>query len=347
MRADACGSEIASKHPMINRPRNAVRRYLWGALALLPFSTVLGDITGDFTLTSNQTFTVPAGDVFEFNKKGDTLDLQSFTAIFEGGGTFEINTSIIGPGSVLVDMSPPGGTVLYQSSSGNGYTGLTTVRGGRLVLDTDGPANEGILGDIYIGGGPNPAVLTRADKHNRELIADTSTITVASNGTLEFNRMDQGNAPVHNSLETFSKLILDGGTLLNSSDNTRLTTVNILDSVQLLSTSVIDLGVAMTMNIGDVDTTMWNSEAILTIRNWSPVEPVYVGEITGQQLGQIRFELESGIFGAIQLGDGQVVPGAIIPETSTFIFIPLLIGAALWPEIRRRLKKATSGASTR
>jgi hypothetical protein len=293
------------------------------------------DIAGDFTLAGDQTFTSTAGDTFTIGGGGNTFDLQGHNATFTGQGNFAINSGITGTGGVLIDLTDSSKIIEYQSS-GNSYSGLTTVRSGILLLDTPSEGNDGIAGNLYIGGGPNQATVTRHNKHNRELIADTRTITIASNGTLNFQRMDTGNSHVHDGLETFGKLILDGGTLLNSSHNSRVTTVNILDSIQLLSSSVIDLGVAMTMNIGDVDSTPWTPDAILTIKGWSDNEPIYVGQITPSQLGQIRFDLPGGLMGATQIADGQIIPSTLVPEASAFLFIPLLAAAAIWPELKRR-----------
>jgi hypothetical protein len=322
------------------RIRRARVHVLFLVLTLFFAAGARGQIPGNYTLTANDTFTSIAGQTFTIGGNNTTFNLQTYTATFTGSGDFSINSRITGGGSVLIDMASAASSVWYSSGNGNTYTGLTTVRSGILVLDTPSGANSGIRGDLYIGGGPNLAIVTRTDKQNRELIADTSTITIASNGRLELGRMDTGNAQPHDSIETFGKLILDGGTLLNSSLNTRLTTVNILNGVQLLSSSVIDLGVAMTLNIGDVNTTPWTPGAILTIRDWSPAEPIYIGQITPQQLSQIRFETPTGVRFAQQIADGQIIPSTIVPEASALLLAPLLAAAALGPEIRRRWRAA-------
>ena len=313
--------------------------------ALAGFLFVLSasaDISGNYTLSSNQTFTSIVADTFTIgaHNNNNTFNLQTRTATFSGAGEFEIHSKITGTGAVRVELTDPTKTVRYLSSSGNSYTGTTTVRSGILSLETPEGGNNGILGNLVIGGGPNQAIVTRSGKHNRELIADTSMIRLNANGILEFGRMDAGDSPVHESLETFRSLILNGGTLLNSSQNTRLTTVNILDTVQLLANSVIDLGVAMTISIGDVANTAWTPGALLTIKNWSPAEPVYVGQMTAQQLGQVRFDMPGGLYNAAHLADGQLVPTTLVPEASAFLLIPLLAGAALWPELKRRRKTA-------
>jgi hypothetical protein len=315
------------------------RSVLFALFALLLDSTAFGDISGNFTLAGDQTFTSTPGDTFTIGgNNNSTFNLQGFTATFTGQGDFDLNARITGSGNVLIDMAGSARLLTYDSADGNAYTGLTTVRGGTLVLDSEQEGNNGVLGNLYIGGGLNEAKVTRSDKHNRDLIADTSTITISLSGTLEFNRMGTGNSHNHDSQETFGSLILDGGTLLNASENSRLTSVNILGAVQLLSSSTIDLGVAMTMHIGDVNTTWWAPDSILKIKNWSPEEPVYVGQITPEQLGQIRFEMPDGLMFAQQLTDGQIVPTTVVPEASAFLFVPLLAVAGLWPELRRRLK---------
>lgn len=294
------------------------------------------DIAGSYTLQSNQVFSGSiAASPFTIGGSRDTFNLQSYTATLTGNTDYQVNSSIAGTGGVLINLSDPNRTVEFNGD--NSYTGPTVVRSGKLVLNTPSQENNGIPGDLLIGGGLNQAVVTRPDKHNRELIADNTTVTIASNGTLELNRMDQGNSPVHDSLETLGRLVMNGGTLLNGSENTRLTTLNVR-TVTLLSSSVWDLGVAMTMNIGDVNTNMWTSGAILTIRHWSSNGPIFAGQISEQQLAQIRFETPDGLFGAQQLADHQIVPMVIVPEASAFLFIPLLGGVALIPAIWRRVR---------
>jgi hypothetical protein len=293
-------------------------------------------IDGGLTLSSNTTFTSLAPTTFTISDSKDTLNLQSYTAAFIGTGDFQIQNSIQGSGSILVNMTDPTRVVEYLGQ-GNSYSGLTTVRSGILMLDTS-DKGDSIAGNLYIGGGSNPALVSRPTKHSRELIADTSTITIAANGTLEFNRMNTGNSQIHSSTETFAHLIMDGGTLLNSSENYRNTEVTI-GTVTLLANSVWDLGVAMTMSIGNVATNLWTSGSVLTIKDWSSAEPIYVANITEDQLSQIRFETPQGLKPAIWLPDTQIVPGVIVPEASTLVLVPMLIISALWPEIRQRVRR--------
>jgi hypothetical protein len=318
-------------------PRNAFVVLILGMILLLHnLNSSAQTLDGGYTLTSNQTFTSFAPSIFTISDKQDVFDLQSYTATFTGTGKFEIQTTISGFGSVFINLTDPSKAVEYLGP-GNTYSGLTTVRSGMLLLNTS-DKGEAIVGDLFIGGGRNPALVSRPTKHNRELIADTSTITIAANGTLEFNRMGTGNSQVHSSTETFAHLVMDGGTLLNSSENYRNTTLNI-GTVTLLANSTWDLGVAMTMNIGNVATNMWTDGAMLTIKDWSTTEPIYVANISESQLAQIRFDTPQGLMPAIWLPDTQIVPGVIVPEASTFLLIPLLVVSALWPEIRNRVKR--------
>jgi hypothetical protein len=309
------------------------------AAGLLPLFAFTPGIDGSYTLTSSETFTSFAPSTFTISDKHEVFDLQSHTATFTGTGNFEVQSAIHGSGAVFINLTDPTKTVTY-TGPGNTYSGLTTVRSGTLMLDTSDQADS-LVGDLYIGGGPNSAVVTRSDKHNRELIADTSTIRIGANGTLEFNRMDQGNSPVHSSTETFAHLIMDGGTLINLSDNSRNTVLNI-GTVTLLADSVWDLGISMTMNIGNVETNAWASGTMLTIKNWSESEPIYVSEISQGQLAQILFDTPQGMMPAIYLPDTQIVPGVIVPEASSFLLVPLLVASALWPEIRQRIKRQKS-----
>lgn len=312
-------------------------------LALLALCTGLhsaADITGSLTLSSNQTFTSTGPNDFSIGSAGKTLNLQNYTATFTGSSGFQVNSSIKGSGGVLVDLSNPTQTVEYNA--GNSYSGLTTVRSGRLLLDTPMDADNGVPGDLYIGGGPNSAAVTRPDNHNRELIGDTSTITVAKNGTLVFNR---SNSSVNDSVERFGKLVLDGGTLINSSA-VCLPTLAHIGTVTLLSDSVIDLGKWMTVVVDNVENSAWNPNATLTIRNWSILEPVYFHEITPQQVSQIRFETPDGLMGAREVFDGLLIPTVIVPEAPTWIFIPLLAGAVAWVEIGRCRRQSVRQGNT-
>jgi hypothetical protein len=295
------------------------------------------DISGNYTLGANETFSSSiSADPFTIGSSKSTWDLQGFTTTLTGPGDFEVASSIAGSGNLVIDLASSSAQV--QFDSGNTFNGLTTVRGGTLLLSTPSEENNGIVGDLYIGGGPNLAKVTREDKHNRELISDTSSITIAQNGTLQFDRMNTGNSPVHDSTESLGKVIMNGGTLLNASVNDRLTTLNI-GTVTLLSSSVWDLGKAMTMNIGDVNSNIWTSGATLTIKNWSSDEPIYIHNISSSQLAQIRFETPGGLMGAQQLADTQIVPMAIVPEASTLLLIPLLFATAIFPLIRELWQK--------
>src|ERR1041385_880051 len=112
------------------------------AAALFFPVAVRADISGDFTLSSNLTFTSSIiGDAFTIDSKHDTFDLRSFTANFTGTGDFQINASIVGSGNVMIDLADPTSQVEFNTA--NSYTGLTTVRSGILYLDTPGGGNNG------------------------------------------------------------------------------------------------------------------------------------------------------------------------------------------------------------
>jgi autotransporter-associated beta strand protein len=307
------------------------------AVILLFGRTVYSGISGNYSLSSDTTFTSSiAAEPFTIGGSKDIFNLQGFTSTFIGDGSFEISAQIVGSGGLVIDLAAP--TAQVQLNAANSFSGVTTIRGGTLFLNTPSGENAGISGDLFIGGGNTQAIVARDTKHNRELIADTTTVTIGKNGTLQFDRMDTGNSPVHDSMETMGRVVMDGGTILNASRNDRATTVNI-GSVTLRANSVWDLGDAMTMHIGNASTNIWSSDAILTIKNWSSAEPIYFQQIAPEQLAQIRFETADGLMAAKQLADSQIVPMAIVPEASTFLFIPLLLGAVILPVIWDALKK--------
>jgi autotransporter-associated beta strand protein len=261
--------------------------------------------------------------------------LYNRTATFTGDGSFQINSKITGAGNVVINMGTSSGTVVYDSA--NSYSGYTHVQRGTLLLASPEDGDNGIVGDLIIGGGGGEAVVTKRTSDNRALIGDNVKITLNQGGRLEFNR---SSGWYGDSIERFGELVINGGTLLNASQS-YLPTVALIGSLTLQFDGVIDLGNWMSVLVDNVGQSAWNPNAILTIKNWSPLEPVYMGNITAQQLSQIRFETDNGLVTAGQLCD-FIVPSTVVPEASSFLFVPLLAVIAVWPEIRRRFRSRQS-----
>lgn len=301
-------------------------RYFQALLGLLLCGCSLasfGDITGNFTLTSNTVFTSVSPDVFNIGAPNKTFNLQNKTATFRGTGDFQVNSKIMGSGSVIITMNNPSAKVEFNT--GNTYTGDTYVNSGRLLLDTPAGADNGVLGNLYIGGGAYQAVVTRHADDNNALIGDDSLIRINQNGVLEFNRGGSGGE----SLERFGSLVLNGGSIINVSASS-YPTIGSVGTMSLLANSVIDLGNWMSFLVDDVSSSTWTAGAILTIKHWSIFEPVYMGGIDAQKLSQIQFETDQGTYHAQVWGNGFVIPSVLVPEASPAYLIPLLGFAALW-----------------
>jgi autotransporter-associated beta strand protein len=296
------------------------------------------DIAGNHTLTGNRTFSTTGPDVFTIGASSNyVFQLGSHTATFSGSGDFQVNSKITGTGRIVVNLSDPSRTVEFNT--GNSYTGDTLVKSGRLLLDTPAGADNGVLGNLVIGGGPNLAVVTRHADHNNALIGDNSSITINQNGVLEFNRSSSWGGE---SLERWGALTLNGGSIVNASQSI-FPTIGSAASLTLLADSVIDLGNWMSILIDDVSGSAWTPSAVLTIKNWSFLEPVYMGGIDDQRLSQIRFETAQGTYYAKEFGSGFVIPSVLVPEASPAVLLPLLGLAGLW-HARKFLRKAPPAA---
>jgi hypothetical protein len=313
---------------------------LWSVCAALVLTPVRGQISGNFTLSGNQSFTSSSSLTYQIgSSSANSFNLQGYTATLTGSGNFSVGSQITGAGQIVIDLTDSSKVVTYNS--GNSYSGLTTVRSGTLFLGTPENQNNAILGNMIIGGGPNVALVTRDTQHNRELVGNNSTITLRQNGTFELNRADTGSSSVHDSLETIGGLVMDGGTLLNGSPNSNPTTINV-GTLTLLANSTIDLGTSMIVNLGNVDMNTWTSGATLTVSNWNAGQHVYFGDITAQQLSQIRFATSTGYVGASAIVNGEIVPTTTVPEISVVMALPLLGGFILAREIKNRRSKRTS-----
>jgi len=133
------------------------------------------------------------GHTLTLNGTGDVYITSKVGAV--GGDT----------GSVVINGGTDATTVYYGGYA-NTYTGATTVNRGRLELQIDptNPNNSAILGNLTIGSGSGSTTATVTDYYG-EQIADTSTVTINKDGTLDLSS--------HAVLETIGTLVLNGGTV--------------------------------------------------------------------------------------------------------------------------------------
>ncbi|MBY0514456.1 MAG: Ig-like domain-containing protein, partial [Gemmataceae bacterium] len=102
------------------------------------------------------------------------------------------NLSVVGPG-----------TVVYNATVDNQYTGTTTVLGGVLLLSQ--ASGTAIVGPLVIGTGPDPAKVLY-DVNSSNQIADDAPVAVDFNGTLDL----AGNSDAIDALTVRSGLVLTG-----------------------------------------------------------------------------------------------------------------------------------------
>ena len=150
-------------------------------------------------------------------------------------------------------------------------------------------------------------------------------------------------------------LEMQGGTLLFADAGAQ--TAAFRKTLTLSADSTIDLGTGgtVTMRVASASATAWTGGTILSIENWKGTlgtgggdDQIYFGTtsggLTAGQLSQIRFVNPNGLapgvyFGQI-LGDGEVVPGGLVPvpepsAVAATVCLAMLIG---WRE-RKRFKR--------
>jgi fibronectin-binding autotransporter adhesin len=131
----------------------------------------------------------------------DTITLGSSTLTVDGAGNTLINAAVGASGDTGGFTKNGTGTVTFYGNVNN-YTGITTVNEGTLVLDTSNSfANQTIRGDLVIGDGTGSATVVYGSGLANDKIADTSQVTINSDGTLNLNNKD----------DTIGSFILTGG----------------------------------------------------------------------------------------------------------------------------------------
>ena len=151
-------------------------------------STFRPDITATATMTIQSELPgaklVLAGD----------LNLGSFGVRVSGQGDVEIQGVISGTGGL---QKSDGGELAFSGLGPNTYTGATSVRGGSLVLDRwtfrGGIQQVGTIavpGDLSIGTGTSGTVSNIVVLSRDNQIANSSDVTVNSNGALQLSGND-------------------------------------------------------------------------------------------------------------------------------------------------------------
>lgn len=296
------------------------------------------DWSGDVTLTGNTTATSSSPTTFAIgdNENKDDVFLGSYTLTLNGNYDFSVESQLQGAGNVRINLSDDTKTVTFYNDDNN-YTGTTTVLSG--ILDLRTPDNGNNLANLVVGGGARLARVTRADSDNAELISDTATVTLRSNGTLEFVRQSSGSQARDNSAETFGHLRMQGGTLLNNSANANVFTPVSVTLLTLTQDSYIDLGQKMSLTFGNVTGQAWTSGKTLYISDWDFTDDVFFSGISTSQLAQIKFDYGGNWVAAYQLPSGEIVPASSVPEAHPALILPMLGALIFWREHSARRRR--------
>lgn len=162
-----------------------------GNISLSAGSTITSSTAGQTFYVGNSSFT-------------NTLTLGANTLTVSGAGNTLINSFVGQSGDTGGFIKDGSGTVTFYGDR-NYYTGATNVKDGTLILDTLNSYNDQtILGSLTIGDGTGAAgsatVLYGTGNANNK-IADTSTVTINSDGLLDLN----------GKRDTIGALIMNGG----------------------------------------------------------------------------------------------------------------------------------------
>jgi len=187
---------------------------------------------GDSTAAAND-LTIGAGDF------SDTITMGVRTLTIDGAGNTLINAMVGAGGDTGAFIKNGTGTVTFYGDR-NFYTGTTTVNDGTLVLDTSNSYNdETIRGNLVIGdssGAVDSATVRYGTGLANNKIADTSQVTINSDGVLDLNSKD----------DTIGSFILSGGHITTGTGVLTLngnitTTANAADRTAVID-GVLSLG---------------------------------------------------------------------------------------------------------
>ncbi|MCX8155175.1 MAG: autotransporter-associated beta strand repeat-containing protein [Verrucomicrobiae bacterium] len=308
------------------------------------------------TNTVNPVYTIgqTANDMANFSGlviKGGTVQLgadQSFVGTAAIRTTLDVcgGTLVLGSGTTPRTLTIEGNALLQGGTlnGGSGTTKGTLVVGGDLISNgstlVNTPnitMNPAVSETTYVSGttplsgmgafvknGPGTTVLVNEINPTRVVI---------NNGTLLLG----ANERIGNSVP----MTLAGGTFATGGYN------ETLGKLTLDANSTIDLGAGNSiLTFANSTSEAWNASAILSIVNWTGnlagggIDRVIFGPggLTAGQLSQVRFVnpfgLTPGIYNAIMLSSGEIVP---VPEPATVVAVVLLAGLIGWRERARWL----------
>lgn len=271
-------------------------------------------------------------NIFHNLKKEGLLDSSAFanyvysngyTMYNTGGTSTTFFSKIVGSGDFVVNMRSGAEVNLVSlHSSGASYTGDARVLSGSLNLFGLSDGNNLLNSSISIGGGYSSASLKQYYIEGGEMIGDNSVITINSNGSYILSSQE-GSIK-----ETIGGIILNGGSIINSTSTKNTTTLN-AGTLTLCGTSIIDLGQdSMTINFSDSSKIAWAQGAKLIIRNYtSGVDDISFDGLTDAQISQIYFEnTQSGTLMQAALFKKHIRP---IPEARTYWLGLVLLGSIL------------------
>jgi autotransporter-associated beta strand protein len=194
--AGSGGTTVASGATLQLQANNTVFANEALTLSGLGFNGIgaLDDVAGNSS-TWDRAISLAANASIGVDGSSDRLIIDQ--PISDGGKAFGITK--IGPG-----------TLQYAGSSGNSYTGLTTVNQGPLELNASGGAIA-VAGDLTVGdnvaGAASVKLLTAGD------VASTSNVIVNSDGTFDLNGLTQ----------TVASLTMNGGQVSLTGTSSKLT----------------------------------------------------------------------------------------------------------------------------
>ncbi len=169
------------------------------------FEEWTGDITlGSNAKISNTTIMSISGDI-DLNGSTLTVDNGDLAGIISG-------SVISGTGNFVKD----GTSTWFVQGGSNTYTGSTTINDGTMNLNVSGGTS--VPGALVIGDGVGAAGSAIAFVGSSEQIADTSAVTIDSDGRLDVNSFSETIGSLSSGSAT-AQVFLDAGTLTLTGTN--------------------------------------------------------------------------------------------------------------------------------
>jgi autotransporter-associated beta strand protein len=135
----------------------------------------------------------------------------------DGSGGINIGVSITGSGKNLTLNGNGAGILTFSGGAANTYSGTTTVNVGELDLQKT-TGLDAVAGNLTIGDGVGAANTATVKLLNADQIANSSDVTINSDGVLDLNGKNETIDGLNSSLSTAS-VTLGSGTLTVGSNN--------------------------------------------------------------------------------------------------------------------------------